>query len=99
MRIAPLFDHGLSLVYSCMSDAAVEKFDVMEDKPCQNFIGSYSCYDNLKLIDNKKKVFNSKLVESDKEIIFEDLQGILSEVYIDKIWDMIYKRYKIYENL
>ena len=99
LRIAPLFDHGLSLVYSCMSDAAVEKFDVMEDKPCQNFIGSYSCYDNLKLIDNKKKVFNSKLVESDKEIIFEDLQGILSEVYIDKIWDMIYKRYKIYENL
>ena len=99
LRIAPLFDHGLSLVYSCMSDDAVEKFDVMEDKPCQNFIGSYSCYDNLKLIDHKKKVFKNKLTERDKEIIFEDLQGILSEVYIDKIWDMIYKRYKIYENL
>lgn len=99
LRIAPLFDHGLSLVYSCMSDDAVEKFDEMEDKPCQNFIGSYSCYDNLKLIDDKKKVFKNKLTERDKEIIFEDLEGILSEVYIDKIWDMIYKRYKIYENL
>ena len=99
LRIAPLFDHGLSLMYSCMSDDAAAKFDVMEDKPCQNFIGGYSCYENLKLIEDKTKIFANKLVESDKDIIFADLQDILSEVFIDKIWDMIYKRYKVYENL
>ena len=50
LRIAPLFDHGLSLLYSCMSDEAAGKFNPMEDKRCQNFIGSYSCYENLKYL-------------------------------------------------
>ncbi len=99
LRIAPLFDHGLSLLYSCMSDDEAEKFDVMEDKRCQNFIGSQSCFDNLKLIENKKKIFKNKLKSSDKDIIFEGLQGILSDVFIEKIWNMIYERYKVYENL
>ena len=46
-RIAPLFDHGLSLMYSCQNAEDVDKYDVMEDKKCQNFIGSRSCADNL----------------------------------------------------
>ena len=40
IRIAPLFDHGLSLLCSCYSEEQIKKFNVMEDKPCQNFIGS-----------------------------------------------------------
>ena len=99
LRIAPLFDHGLSLMYSCLSTDDAEKFDIMEDKKCQNFIGGYSCFENLKLIDDKRNVFKNMLVPKDKEVIFEDLDGVLSEVYIDKIWNMIYERYKIYENL
>lgn len=47
IRIAPLFDHGLSLIYSCMTDIAAQKFNELEDKKCQNFIGTFSCYDNL----------------------------------------------------
>lgn len=99
IRIAPLFDHGLSLLYSCTSDAMVKNFDVSEDKRCQNFIGSYSCYENLNLIENKKKIFSRKLKESDKSVLLEDLQGILSETHLDAIWNMIYKRYQVYENL
>ena len=99
IRIAPLFDHGLSLLYSCTSDAMVKNFDVSEDKRCQNFIGSYSCYENLNLIENKKKIFAGKLKESDKAVLLEDLQGILSETYLDAIWNMIYKRYQVYESL
>lgn len=99
LRIAPLFDHGLSLLYSCTSDAMVKNFDVSEDKRCQNFIGSYSCYENLNLIENKKKIFSRKLKESDKSVLLEDLQGILSETHLDAIWNMIYKRYQVYESL
>lgn len=99
LRIAPLFDHGLSLLYSCVTDDEARDFDILEDKRCQNFIGGYSCYDNLKLIQNPKDVFSSKLKESDKEIIFEGLEDVLSETFIDKIWNMIFERYKIYENL
>ena len=99
LRIAPLFDHGLSLLYSCMSDNDVEQFDIMQDKRCQNFIGGYSCYENLQLIKDKTKIFENKLQESDRDTIFEGMDNILSDIFINKIWNMIYERYKIYENL
>ena len=99
LRIAPLFDHGLSLLYSCMSDNDAEQFDIMQDKRCQNFIGGFSCYENLQLIKDKTKIFENKLQESDRDIIFEGMDNILSDIFINKIWNMIYERYKIYENL
>lgn len=99
LRIAPLFDHGVSLLYSCKSDSEAAETDVLADRPCNNFIGSFSCYDNLKLIDLSAKPIQHKLKPSDKKFIFEGLEDILSKTFIDKIWDMIYKRYKIYENL
>lgn len=46
LRIAPLFDHGLSLLYSCLSE-----------------------------------------------------EDTLPAVYFERIWDMIYTRYRIYEEL
>lgn len=97
-RIAPLFDHGLSLLYSCLTEEEIQAFDILEDKRCQNFIGSYSCYENLNLLGNKK-LFEEKLHEKDKSFIFEGLNGVLSDVHIEKIWNMIYERYQIYENL
>lgn len=99
LRIAPLFDHGLSLMYSCMSDQDIDKFDIMEDKRCQNFIGGYSCYDNLQIVRGKKELFTGKLQEKDKTFIFDGLQDIVSDKFIEKAWNMIYERYKIYENL
>ncbi len=99
IRIAPLFDHGLSLLYSCISDDEATKFDIMEDKRCQNFIGGYSCYENLELIKDSRVIFGNALKPTDKDIIFEGLDNILSDVFMDKIWNMIYERYKIYENL
>lgn len=98
LRIAPLFDHGLSLMYSCLTDKEICDFDILEDKKCQNFIGSTSCYENLKLLGHSKP-FKNKLKEEDKTILFEGLEEILSKQHINKIWDMIYKRYMIYENL
>ena len=98
LRIAPLFDHGLSLMYSCASDEEVNKFDVMADKRCQNFIGGYSCFDNLTLLSGKK-VFANELKMEDKDYIFDGLDGIISEVLIEKIWNMLYERYKVYESL
>ena len=98
LRLAPLFDHGLSLMYSCITDKEIDNYDIYEDKRCQNFIGGFSCYDNLSLINDKKQ-FAGKLNENDKTLIFEDLDGVLSKQHIDKLWDMIYSRYKIYEKL
>lgn len=99
IRIAPLFDHGLSLLFSCDSDEKAKAYDILEDKRCQNFIGSGSCYENLSLIADRENVFSGKLTPSDKDVLFEGIDGILSPAFIDAIWNMIYERYKIYENL
>lgn len=99
LRPAPLFDHGLSLLYSCLTKREAEAFDIMEDKRCQNFIGSFSCYENLDLISEKKKIFSGKLKPSDRKKLFDGIDGILPEIYYERIWNMIYKRYKTYENL
>ena len=99
VRIAPLFDHGLSLLCSCYSEKDIEVFDVMADKPCNNFIGSRSSFENLQLVNDKSIIFSSSLKESDRDILFEDLLGILSDKHLDKIWDMIWLRWCKYENL
>lgn len=99
LRIAPLFDHGLSLLFSCLTDDEAEKFDIMEDKRCQNFIGGYSCYGNLELIADRGKVFGGTLKETDRQILFKGLDDVISPVLAGKIWDMIFTRYKAYENI
>ncbi len=102
IKPAPLFDHGVSLLYSCHNDEEADAFDVLEDKKCNNFIGSRSCFDNLSLIgnaDDRRAVFGGRLNMTDKAYIFDGLDGVLSSRFIDKIWDMIYTRYCAYENL
>ncbi len=99
LRIAPLFDHGLSLLCSCCTEEEIDAFDVMEDKPCNNFIGGRSTFDNLELIVDKSTVFCSHLKEQDKDIILADLQEILSCEHLDKIWNMIWSRWCRYEDL
>lgn len=99
LRLAPLFDHGLSLMYSCHSDDDLKKFDILGDLPCNNFIGGKSCFDNLRLIQNKSDVFANALRKTDKEIIFDGLQDIVSKTFIDRTWEMLYERYLQYEKL
>lgn len=94
VRLASLFDHGLSLLYSCVSESDAERFNVMEDRRCQNFIGSNSTLDNLNLIGNRKDVFPGKLKETDKAILFESLETIIPGIFIEKIWEMVYSRYE-----
>lgn len=99
LRIAPLFDHGLSLMYSCLTEEEIEKFAVVKDIRCNNFIGGSSCFENLNLIKDSKPVFSHKLTTADKEYIFADLYGVISDMQIEKTWSMIYERFQIYENL
>lgn len=99
LRIAPLFDHGLSLLYSCQTDEAALEFDILADRPCNNFIGSHSCYENLALLPKDHKLFEGALKPKHKKELFAGLDNALSATLRDQIWKMIYERYKIYENL
>lgn len=98
LRIAPLFDHGVSLMFGCRNDEDFRNFDILSDVSCNNFIGSRSTAQNLKLIGSQK-LFKNELNESHKEFIFKDLDNVISKVHRDKMWEMIFKRYQNYENI
>jgi len=99
IHLAPLFDHGLSLLFNCRDDAAAEKYDVMDDKRVNNYIGSGSTWENLKLIPKDKLPKLTALKESDKKVLMHGLDGIISQTLQDKIWEMIWKRWCTYEDL
>ena len=99
IHLAPLFDHGLSLLFSCRDDVAVAKYDVMADKRVNNYIGSGSTWENLKLIPKDKFPQLNRLRETDRDILMKDLDGIISQALQDKIWEMIWKRWCTYEDL
>ncbi len=98
LRIAPYFDHGLSLLFSCHSEEEIEAFDVLKDVPCNNFIGSRSCKENVALTHGRK-LFQGELKDTDKEYLFYHLEDVISDCHKDQIWKMLWERYKQYENL
>lgn len=98
IRLAPLFDHGLSLVFNCHSEEEVIKYDVLEDKLVQCFIGTRSTWDNLKLIPKDKMPMLRPLREDDYRVIFDGLENILPDLWREKIWEMIWKRWCEFEN-
>lgn len=98
IRLAPLFDHGLSLLFHCTDDAAVVNYDVMTDKRVNNYIGSGSTWENLKLLPEDKCPQLNPLKETDKDALMRDLNDIISQPLQDKIWEMIWKRWCAYED-
>ena len=98
IRLAPLFDHGLSLLCRCETDDEIDKFDAMADQQVQCFVGSRSAQDNLKLIPADQLPKLNPLKESDKTILMDGLDGIISQKLQDKIWGMIWKRWCFYED-
>ncbi len=99
MRLAPLFDHGLSLLSRCESMEAMLHEDVMADKPVQCFVGSRSAWENLKLIPAERRPKLHPLSMDDREKLLDGLSDVLDQVWLDRIWEMIWKRWQTYENL
>lgn len=98
VRLAPLFDHGLSLIFQCQDDEDINNFDVMEDKKVQCFVGGNSAMKNLELIPKNKMPKLNNLKEDDRTVLFEGLEEILPALWRDKIWEMIWKRWCYYED-
>ncbi len=99
IRLAPLFDHGLSLVFSSTKPELLEKVDVLNDQRVQCCVGSGSTYENLKLIPKGKMPALHTLTEADEAELMEGLEEALPENWRKKIWEMIWKRWQIYESI
>lgn len=99
MRLAPLFDHGLSLLFSCKGDAAqLGKLDVMEDRRVQCYVGSNSAHENLRLIPKDKLPGFDIPAEAEFDSIFQGVDQILPTKLLEKIREMIWRRLKFYED-
>ena len=99
IRPAPLFDHGLSLIYNCRTQEEVCRFDPLDDRPVQCYVGSRSAKQNLGLIPDKKRPALRPLEERDRLVLLADLNDVLPETYLNKIWEIIWARWNYYENL
>ena len=99
IRPAPLFDHGISFLYSCRTEEEAAGFDTLADKPVQCCVGSRSAKKNLELIpkDHLPKLW--PLEERDAVFLTAGLEGLIPSVYLDKIWEMIWQRWTDYENM
>lgn len=99
LRLAPIFDHGLSLLFNCHTEEEINQFDVMKDRAVQCFVGSRSAQQNLMLIPKDEMPALNPLQYTHKAYLLEGLDGIIPQSLQNKIWDMIWQRWKYYENL
>ncbi|MDR0928230.1 MAG: hypothetical protein LBM74_00765 [Oscillospiraceae bacterium] len=99
IRLAPLFDHGLSLLCRCETPEELARADVMEDKPVQCCIGSSSAWKNLSLIPKEERPALNPLRAGDKEMLLAGLEEALPEAWREKIWEMIWRRWQAYEGI
>ena len=100
LSIAPLFDQGVSLLFSTYGDEkSLKNADVMRDFPVNNYIGTRSLKDNLSLIPKQYNLKINTLKKEDKDYIFRDIEKVLSQKHIDKIWEMIWNRWCYFEQI
>ena len=93
IKMAPLFDHGLSLLCTCHTEKEIRQYDVMEDKKVQSFLGSSSSLVNVRMVPKAFLKKLPKLGRSDLDPVFAGLDGIISETHIAKMREMIWERW------
>lgn len=99
VRLAPLFDHGVSLFSRTPDKDVLEKEDVMADKPIQCFVGSHSAWENLHLIPTDQYPKLKPLKETDRDKLLDGLEDALDRRWLERIWEMIWGRWQKFEDL
>ena len=98
MRLAPLFDNGLSFMAPLAGrEDRIKTFDPMDDVPANNFLGTRSLEENLNLMSAFPDV--DPITIDSRQLLFEGLEGILPDYHMEKIWEIIWSRWKHYEDI
>lgn len=106
LRLAPLFDNGLSLCFSTGNAAQLHAIDPLQDIVANNYVGTRSLERNLV----KYVPFNlpvARLQEVHRESIVHGLapalehavDGVAGQEFLDFLWSMIWERWCKYEDL
>lgn len=99
LRLAPLFDHGLSLLCRCQTPDQISAFDVMADLPVQSFVGSSSAKSNLSLIPRDEFPRLGILYEHDRQALFNGMEEATTPQWRDAVWSMIWGRWCSLEDI
>ncbi len=99
IRLAPLSDQGLSFVCRCKNETELQVFDVMNDGKVQAFIGTGSVFSNITLVPREYLQNLRTITEKDKKPLFEGLTDVLADVFRDKIFEIIMRRWNYLDDL
>ena len=99
IKPAPLFDHGLSLLFSCTCEEDYRKTVPTEDRPIQCFVGGHSSYENLRLIPWEYRILLPAFDEELKGYLFQDMEDIMGEIWVDSVWDFLKTRADVYSSM
>lgn len=99
LHLAPIFDNGLSFVFSCYYDEErVATFDPLADVNANNYLGTRSLEENLKrFVPANLPVVSLKDLR--KEALFAGLDDALPSAHREKIWEIVSERWRRYEAL
>ena len=93
-RMAPLFDHGLSLLSPSYFDKDIMKYDIKKDVKVNSFIGSTDLRENLKLVPTS--FFPTIKIDFDELIDSLDIQ---EETYLSKVKELLKWRWSCLEDI
>lgn len=98
-RLAPVFDSGLSLVFSCYGDEdRVRAFDPLDDVQANNFLGTRSLEENVqRFVDPSLRI--GALEERHQAVLLRSLEDVLPGAHREKIWQTIWKRWQRFEDI
>ena len=106
LRLAPLFDNGLSLCFSAFSAKQLQDINPLQDIVSNNYLGSRSLEENLiRFVPANLPV--GRLHEVDADALVQGLEqpashaveGVSGKELLRFIWNMIWERWRVYESL
>ena len=94
-KLAPLFDHGLSLLSPSYKDEEIINYNIQENKKVNSFIGTSSLEENIKIVP--KEAF--KYVSINFDNIFLDITTKDNYIYMEKAKKILIRRWTELENI
>ena len=106
LRMAPLFDNGMSLCFSTGNARQLHMIDPLQDIVANNFLGSRSLEENLLRfvppslpIGRLRPVHKNDLIQGIAPALEQSVEGADGQEFLEFLWHMIWERWCRYENL
>ncbi|MDO4291385.1 MAG: hypothetical protein Q4C41_09185, partial [Eggerthellaceae bacterium] len=92
VRLAPLFDNGLSFVFSCYGDEGrVAAFDELQDVAANNYVGTRSLEENLRFVP--RNTLPNVLDEAACAHVTSGLEDVVPQAHREKIQSIVWQRW------